>query len=94
MANGAVVGAHAAAIANAIKAMGTIVEVEVDDFRKILNKVEEPLVITAKSWAFGTRYKYLTSYHGFVFYTRTTTPMSLGGKVEVVAARRIWLPGI
>ncbi|MDZ4724138.1 MAG: hypothetical protein SGI97_09585 [candidate division Zixibacteria bacterium] len=92
MTNGATVAAHAHAIANAIKAMGAIVKVEPAEFQKILNKVDMPVVITATSWQFGTKYKYMTSYKGFIFYTKTSAPMSLGGKIEVIAAQSIWSP--
>ena len=54
----------AAAINEAIKAFGAIVQVEPSQFLKLLSKIESPLVVTARTSFFVTRYKYLTSYKG------------------------------
>jgi hypothetical protein len=64
--------AYAAAIADVIKASGTIVRVEPEDFEGILRKTERPLVIIAEGGLFSTKYQYMTSYKGFVFLTKTT----------------------
>lgn len=99
MTNGATAGATAAAaarqqaIAQAIKASGAIVRVEPDQFLKILPRGKEPLVVTAeKGGLFGSGHQYLTSYRGLVFYTKSSTPLALPGKVEVIVAQKIWIP--
>ncbi len=56
--------AAAAAINEAIKASGAIVQVKPEQFLELLSKIELPLVVTAKTSFFVTRYKYLTSYKG------------------------------
>ncbi len=88
-------GASAAhqAIANAIKAAGGIVRMEPAEFKKIVDRSDQPLVVTSSSWLFGTKYNYLTSYRGLVFHTTAPEPLTLPGKAEVIAADKIWVPG-
>jgi hypothetical protein len=95
MSNGAGAGATAAAqeaIANAIKASGAIVSVETRDFEAILRKHETPLVVSAQGGVFTTKYYYLTSYKGLIFFTKTETPLLLPPKTELIHARKIWVP--
>jgi hypothetical protein len=93
MSNGAAVAAagYAAAV-QAVKASGAIVRVEPDAFSRLVGKNERPLVIVAEEKVFKTTYKYLVSYGGFVFFTKSAVPLALPGRAEVVAARKIWVP--
>jgi len=87
--------AHQHAIATALKASGAIVKMDSAEFLKIVNKSEPAtggLVVTAKSWLFGTKYNYLTSYKGLFFHTVTDEPLTLPGKAEIIAADKIWVP--
>lgn len=90
MAAGAV--AAAAAIANAIKASGVVVRLDPKDFQAILRKVERPLVIYAEGGIFSTNYQYMVSYKGFAFVTKTSAPILLPSNVEIVMAKKVWLP--
>ena len=81
-----------AAMIQAVKASGVIVRVEPEDFSRMVNKIEAPLVVTAPGGFFTKHIKYLTSYKGLAFYTQSPTPLQLPYKVEVVAARTIWVP--
>jgi hypothetical protein len=93
MVNGAAGGAAAAAIAQAIKASGAIVKVEPMDFMAILEQAENPLVVYCESRFFSTSYQYLVGYKGLVFYTKSRTPLMLPDKIEIVVAKKIWIPG-
>jgi hypothetical protein len=84
--------AIAAAIANAIKASGVVVRVEPEDFARIVNRTEKPMVIYSKGGLFTTKHQYLVSYKGFAFYTKTSSEIVLSSSVEVVNARSIWIP--
>lgn len=85
--------AAAAAIAQAIKASGAIVKMEPRDFQQIVGRADDPLVVLATSTFFGkTKYKYLTSYRGLAFFTKTSQQLSLGGGVELVSAKSMWMP--
>jgi hypothetical protein len=84
--------AAAAAVANAVKASGAIVRVEPEEFRKLLDRNADALVVHAPSGMFSD-HKYLMGYKGLVFYTETSEPMSLTGRCQVVEARKIWIPG-
>lgn len=89
MTNGA---AAAAVIAQAIRASGAIVRVESTDFMTILEKVENPLVVHSESRFFSTKYHYLTSYKGLIFYTKSTAPLMLRPGMEIIRAKRIYVP--
>jgi hypothetical protein len=85
--------AAAAAIAQAIKASGVLVQVSPADFYAILRKVERPLVVHAEGGFFSTNYQYLVSYKGFAFFTKSSEPLLLPTEVETIAAKKIWVPG-
>ena len=91
--SGAVAAAGAEALAQAIKASGAIVSVEPDGFETILGKTETPLIVCAQGGIFSTKYYYLTPYRGLIFFTRTSEPLSLPPKAELINARKIWVPG-
>ena len=90
---GAAGAAAAAAIAQAIKASGAIVRVEPKDFQSILDRHQEPLVVTAEGGFFSTLYKYLTSYKGLAFYTQSHRALELPSRAEIIRSERIWIPG-
>jgi len=94
MTNGAAGGgaAAAAAIAQAIKASGAIVRVEPMDFMALLERAENPLLVYCESRFFSTSYQYLMGYKGLVFYTKSRTPLDLPRNIEVVTAKKIWIP--
>jgi len=84
--------AVAAAIAQAIKASGAIIKMDPAEFDKILWTEEKPIVVTASGGVFSKHYKYLTNHRGFFFYTKTNKPIRLDSKVDVIAAKDIWIP--
>ena len=85
--------AAAAAIAQAIKASGAIVSMEPRDFMAILAKSDKPLLIHAQSTFFKTTHHYLTGYRGLTFYTKSPSPLPLTFEVELISAKKIWIPG-
>lgn len=88
---GASVGAYIAMV-QAVKASGAIVRLEPDGFMTILSKIGKPLVVMSPGSWLNKGYQYLTSYKGLAFYTKSSTQLLLGGSVELVAARQIWIP--
>jgi hypothetical protein len=84
--------AAAAAIANAIKASGAIIRVEPGDFISIITREKNPLVVMTEK-SFWSGYKYLSSYKGLIFYTKSNDKLNLPGDVELIAAQKIWIPG-
>jgi hypothetical protein len=95
MSNGAAAGgaSAAAAIANAIRASGVLVRVEEDEFRKIIQRMDKPLIVCAGPAFFSPGHKYLTSYKGLAFYTKSNNPLHLTGDAETIIANRIHIPG-
>ena len=92
MTNGAAGAAAAAAVAQAIKASGAIVRVEPEQFQQILRKTDRPLVIQAPGGLFTKHHRYLTSYKGLAFFTKSQTELMLPGSAEVMRAKKIWIP--
>ena len=85
--------AAAAAAAMAIKASGTIVRVEASEFERILTLQPGLLVVSAKGGIFSVKHQYLTSYKGLAFFTESAAPLTLPVTAEVIASRKIWIPG-
>ena len=85
--------AHAAAIAQAIKASGVLVRLEPTEFLKILGRQDEPLVVLAHGGFFRSSWQYLTSYKGLAFFTKSAEQLLLPGRAQIVAAASIWIPG-
>jgi hypothetical protein len=92
VAGGSSAAAAAAAIARAIKASGTIVRVEPTDFLSILARTSKPLIVISKGGFLSKHLQYLTSYKGLAFFTKSSTPLQLPGDIEVIDAKRIWIP--
>jgi hypothetical protein len=95
MSAGASAGAAgaAAAIAQATKASGVIVRVGADDFMRIVQLNNEPLVVETTGGFFRVTYRYLTSYRGLAFFAKSDVRLSLPAKCQIVQADRIWVPG-
>lgn len=81
-----------AATANAIKASGAIVRVEPPDFSLILRKIDDPVIVMSKGGFMDKGFKYLTSYKGLIFYTKSKEELMLPGKYELIWAKSIWIP--
>ncbi len=89
---GGAAAAAAAAMANATKASGAIVKVDPDAFQMIAGKTEEPLIVRAEGGWRKKHYKYLTSYKGLIFFTKSPNELSFVSRAEVVFADKIWVP--
>lgn len=88
-------GAHVAihaAIANAIKATGVVVRLEPSEWLSVLKRNENAIVVVAPGGMFRKGYKYLTSYRGLAFFTKSDQALVLPGRVEVITAKSISLP--
>ncbi len=94
MTNGAVAGGVAGqvlATMEALKAIGAIVFVEPQDFLDILTKTEKPLVVHSPG-GLWTKYKYLTSYKGLTFFTKSKEALLIPASVETITAKKIVTP--
>ena len=79
-------------MAQALKASGVIVRVEPIDFMTVLGRSQNPLVVSARGGVFSANYQYLTSYKGLAFFTKSKEVLQLPGSVELIEARKIWIP--
>jgi hypothetical protein len=84
--------AAAAAAMQAIKASGAIVNVAPEDFQRLLEQNVQGLVVHTQGKYFSRRHKYLMGYRGLAFYTKSREPLTLPRGVQVVEAKRIWIP--
>lgn len=85
--------AHAAAIANAIKASGVLVRVDPTEFLRLLHHAEEPLIVVARGGIFRSSWRYLTSYKGLAFHTKSAEQLPLPGRAQIITAEAISIPG-
>jgi hypothetical protein len=79
---------------NALKMMGAFIRVEEVTFRRILNDNKGLLVVESKSGIFAHSHLYLTSYKGFVIYTKCKQPISIPEVHEVIQATQVMLPNL
>jgi len=88
----AVAAAHAALV-QAAKASGVIVNVEPEAFLIIAGKTRGALIVTSVNNVWRKKiHHYLTSYKGLAFYTKTTHELALPSSAELVFAKQIWIP--
>lgn len=85
--------AAAAAIADAIKASGVLVRLEPQEFVKILARANNPLVVISEGGLFSTNFRYLMSYKGLAFFTKSGDMLALPVDAEVIRAHAINIPG-
>jgi hypothetical protein len=92
--SGGSAGASAAysAMVQAVKASGAIVQVEPDAFLTVVSKMAEPLIVISVGGIFKKDFRYLTSYKGLIFYTKSHSQLILPGRTELIAAKQIWVP--
>lgn len=83
-----------AIIANAIKACGTLIRVEPQEFLKIIEKQDQPLVVIKSSGFFSNSIKYLTSYKGLAFHCKSQTELRIPQNAEVIHAKRFSMPDL
>jgi hypothetical protein len=91
MAAGAAV--HIAMI-NAIKASGVVVRLEPAEWVALLRRVDDPLVVVAHGGVFKKQFRYLTSYRGLAFFTKSDQQLVLPSRAELVQAKAISIPDV
>lgn len=88
----AAAAAASAAIANAVKACGTIVHVEPDEFLKILSFQKDPLIVQARGGFLSKSNRYMTSHKGLAFFCKSRAELALPGDSQLIHAKRIAIP--
>jgi hypothetical protein len=89
--SGAAAAAAAAAV-RAIKASGTLVRVEPEEFRKLLAQNGQGLVVHSSGGFFSAKHKYLMGFKGLAFYTSASEALHVPSTCQVVEASKIWIP--
>lgn len=76
-----------------IKASGAIVQIDPREFERIVRQAGDPVVVHARTGVFSKKNQYLTSYKGLIFYCVTEEALHFGSSIEVLEAKRMWMPG-
>jgi len=84
--------AAAATISNAIKASGTLIRIYPEEFSRMISKMDDGVVVETTVKFFSTSYKYLTSYKGLAFYTKSSSQLSIPSRLEKISAVSMWMP--
>lgn len=90
---GLAAGITAAVIADAIRASGAIVRVENDDFLRIIKRAEKPLVVMKQKSFWSPSFKYISSFKGLAFFTKSAEPLRLPSDTELIMAKSMSIPG-
>jgi hypothetical protein len=88
----ATVAAAQAAISQAVKASGTLIRIEPEEFSRLIRGMDDGVVVESETKIFSTTYKYLTSYKGLCFFTKSSSQLSIPSKLEKIKARTVWMP--
>jgi hypothetical protein len=51
------------------------------------------LVVQSHGGILSSKFEYLTSYKGLIFYTESQTMLQLPNNIELITADKIWIPG-
>jgi hypothetical protein len=90
---GAAAAGAMAAMMNAVRAMGTLVEVEAEVFVDLVKRESPRLIVHAPTGFFVKKQRYLAGMAGLAFYTNSQKELNFDARVPVVSARKIWIPG-
>ena len=82
-----------AAIINAVRSFGVIVTVEPEEFLSVVVRQDAPLIVLSTAGIFATEYRYLVSYKGLTFFTKSASPLEIPAGAELVRAGKLSLPG-
>jgi hypothetical protein len=86
--------AYIAAVANAIKACGTVVRVEPKEFLRILALQENPLIVRTVGGLFSVSFRYITTYRGLAFHCKSPTELRLPADAELINASKMSIPDL
>ncbi len=86
--------AYLVGVANAIKACGSIISVEPEEFLKIVSQQNEPLIVRADKKFLSRNFKYLTSFKGLTFYCKSPEQLRLPEQAQTIRAKSIVIPNL
>ena len=69
-----------------------MLRVDEENFLKAVNKSNFALVVICKVGIINKRYQYLMPYKGLVFFCEVRKLLSLPDNIEMITARRMFLP--
>jgi len=92
--------AQQAALAQATRAMGPIVELEANDWLDLVRSMASPVVVHGihepfkiGSWRLARQaHRYLVPFYGLFLYTQVHDPLTLPDGITLIEAKRLWVP--
>ena len=75
--------------AGAGHATSVVINIDPDVFVTIAEKNKDGLVVMSESGLLRTKYRYLTSYKGLVFYCESAERLTLSPNIEMLTAESI-----
>lgn len=77
----------------ALRSFGIITHVSPEVLLEILNKQEKPLILESLGgFIFRKHYRYLTSYKGLAFFTKSHNPIAIPKTAEVINVKYLNIP--
>ena len=71
---------------------GIVISVETDEFMRLMKQAGNALIIHQQPSWWQTYNRYLMSYRGMAFYTRSKEELSISKYAEVIAAKNFYVP--
>lgn len=69
-----------------------IVTVENDEFMRLVKQANDPMIIHQIPGWFSGQNRYLLTYRGVTFYTRSKEELSISKNAEVITAKYFYVP--
>ncbi len=79
---------------NALKACGSIIHLEADDFEKLLSTIASPFLVMAEGGVFSTHYKYVLPHKGLTFYCKSKDELRLPPNTDFIRAKSVIVPDL
>ncbi len=77
---------------NAIRVVGSAVEVDVNEFLEVLGNLSEGVVATSRKGVFSKKYAYQVFFKGYTFYCESGDSIPIPERFFIVKAERIHSP--
>ena len=71
-----------------------VISVETDEFMRLLKEAGNPVVIHQPSKWWQPYNRYLLTYRGMTFYTRTKEELVISKYADTVQAKSFYVPGV
>ena len=78
--------------AGASHGTSVVINTDPDVFLSVVERNKDGLVVMSESGLLRTKYRYLTSYKGLIFYCESAERLTLSPNIELLTAESIQVP--